>query len=54
MMVAVADEKSIGEIAQLLFEMTGLNRNAFLIKYIPEIPKNEAGKVIYAKLLEEF
>lgn len=33
-----------------LVEKTGLNPAAFEVKYISEIPKNEAGKILYKKL----
>ena len=31
-------------------EKIGINRRAFLVKYIPEIPRNLSGKIIYSKL----
>lgn len=38
------------EIRQFLAVKTGLNAQAFQVKYIEEIPKNEAGKIQYRKL----
>lgn len=43
-------EESEGKIKHFLAEKTGLNMNAFSVKYINEIPKNEAGKILYGKL----
>lgn len=37
-------------VKSFLSEKTGLNPIAFTVQYIPEIPKNEAGKTQYAKL----
>ena len=54
LMVATPDQRSVEEIMKILPRMLGLNRSAFTVKYVAEIPKNEAGKVIYAKLFEEF
>lgn len=38
------------EVLRFLSEKTGLNHVAFQIKYLDKIPKNEAGKTIYATL----
>lgn len=40
-------------VRHFLAEKTGLNPLAFVVKYIENIPKNEAGKTLYVKL-EEF
>lgn len=42
------------EIRQFLAVKTGLNISAFQVKYIEEIPKNEAGKIQYRKLEEYY
>lgn len=39
------------QIKTFLVEQTGLNPAAFSVKYVEEIPKNEAGKTLYSKLL---
>lgn len=38
------------EIINFIAEKTGLNRAAFNVVYIENIPKNEAGKTLYKKL----
>ena len=38
------------QIRQLLAGKTGLNPKAYIVKYIEEIPKNDAGKTLYRKL----
>ena len=38
------------KIKKYLSETTNLYHKAFIIKYIEEIPKNEAGKTLYSKL----
>ena len=53
--VFITDEsKELQEkIRHFLAEKTGLHPSAFTVKYIEQIPKNEAGKTLYRKL-EEF
>lgn len=50
MMVYSTDESKVKEIKTFLSVKTGLNPVAFEIKYIQEIPKNDAGKTLYSKL----
>jgi len=38
------------ELINFIAEKTGINRAAFSVKYIEEIPKNEAGKILYKNL----
>lgn len=38
------------EIHKLISTLLNLNRTAFVIRYIPSIPKNEAGKTLYVQL----
>lgn len=51
--VTTQEEEVKAEIKQFLAEKTGLNHKAFTVRYIEQIPKNEAGKTLYIKL-EEF
>lgn len=51
--VFVTDELRSGEVKKYASEKTGLNGSAFVVKYIVQIPKNEAGKTLY-KALEEW
>lgn len=47
------DEDVMNEVKKYLTVKTKLNSSAFTVKYIDEIPKNDAGKVQY-RLLEEY
>lgn len=50
-MIIYITEKNMAEKVQnYISEMTGINRNAFSVKVIDEIPKNTSGKTIYSKL----
>ena len=42
--------KDAVQTTEAVAEKTGLNIIAFQVAYISEIPKNEAGKVLYSKL----
>ncbi|MGN0481055.1 MAG: AMP-binding protein [Lachnospiraceae bacterium] len=46
------DDKIKEKARRFLVDRTGLNPVAFNVKYVPEIPKNEAGKILYKKLEE--
>lgn len=46
----VTDENEMPNIKKFISEKTGIHHNAFEVKYIEAIPKNESGKTIYAKL----
>lgn len=51
MTVYITDEKLSVSVKEELVEKTKLVATAFDIKVIPAIPKNEAGKTLYSKLL---
>lgn len=46
----ITDESLVGEVKQFLSAKTHLSESAFDVVYIPEIPKNEAGKTLYKDL----
>lgn len=46
------DDNIKSKAKHFLVEKTGLNTVAFSIKYVTEIPKNDAGKTLYRKLEE--
>lgn len=48
----ITDESAVGRVRQYLSETTHLSESAFEVSYVPEIPKNDAGKIIYTKLGE--
>lgn len=48
--VTCEQEEEREKIKKYLSETTNLYHKAFIIKYIEEIPKNEAGKTLYSKL----
>lgn len=50
MYIFLTDEKKTSEIRSYLAEKTQLNQSAFKTVVIDSIPKNEAGKTLYAKL----
>jgi long-chain acyl-CoA synthetase len=50
--VFVTQEDSKTAIKQMLTEITGINAVAFKVTYIEDIPKSEAGKTLYSKLVE--
>lgn len=50
MVIYITAKDKQKKIKQYLAKKTGINQKAFLIKYIPEIPKNSAGKTIYSRL----
>lgn len=51
MIVYITDEKLVQSVKDELVVKTRLVATAFDIKVIPSIPKNEAGKVLYSKLI---
>jgi len=53
MLVCLLESSREMEVQHLLSSKTGIHSSAFKIKVIPEIPKNEAGKILYAKLLNQ-
>lgn len=51
--VTMEDETKRDEIRSFLSEKTNLHPSAFTIRYLEQIPKNEAGKTLYRRL-EDF
>lgn len=50
MTIYLTDEEYAGGVKEVLVDKTKLVASAFEIKVIDEIPKNEAGKILYSKL----
>ena len=50
MTVYLTDEKYAVALKEILVEKTKLVASAFEGKVIADIPKNEAGKILYSKL----
>lgn len=50
MFVFITDAALCQEIQQFLSEKTKLNMKAFHVKYMPELPKSESGKIRYNEL----
>jgi len=50
MSIYTEQEGKEGEIHKLVSHMLNLNMSAFLVRYIPTIPKNESGKTLYTTL----
>lgn len=48
--VTKANNKTMINIKRFISAKTGLNNNAFLVKTISEIPKNDSGKILYNQL----
>ena len=46
----ITDERYVDEVRQYLSATTHLSETAFEVVYIPEIPQNEAGKILYKEL----
>ena len=46
----ITDEKSADAVKQFISGKTKLNASAFQIRYIPQIPRNDAGKIQYKDL----
>jgi len=44
------NQELASQVQALLVQKTGLNKEAFCVKILPELPRNEAGKVLYAQL----
>lgn len=53
MYIFITDESEKDAIYHFLTRKTGLNRSAITIRYIDDIPKNDAGKTMYQEL-EQF
>jgi len=50
MVIYITDKSKLKDVNKYIAEKIGINRRAFLVKYIPEIPRNLSGKIIYSKL----
>ncbi len=50
MKIFITDSNAKDEVISFISEKTGLNRQAFSVEFIKEIPKNEAGKTLYKHL----
>jgi len=50
MITFVTDENSIDEVKKYLLEITHVNAAAVDVRYCNEIPKNNAGKILYKEL----
>lgn len=48
--ITVENEELCKEVHHFLAAKTGLNQTAFAVKTVDEVPKNEAGKILYTKL----
>lgn len=51
MMIYITEVGRADDLRQLMVRKTGIHPSAFSVKVIPEIPKNEAGKTLYADLI---
>ena len=50
MVIYITDKNKLKNINKYIAEKTNINHQAFIVKYINEIPKNSSGKTIYSKL----
>ena len=50
MKIFVTDKSQLDAVTHFVSEKTGLNHAAFCSEYIESIPRNEAGKILYADL----
>jgi acyl-coenzyme A synthetase/AMP-(fatty) acid ligase len=50
MVIYITDKNKLKKINKYIAEKTRINHQAFIVKYVPEIPKNSSGKTIYSKL----
>ena len=50
LVIYITDKNKLEKINKYIAEKTNINHRAFVVKYIPKIPKNLAGKTIYSKL----
>ena len=53
MYVYITDGKFADKVLDLLIRKTHIIASSFKVIVIPEIPKNEAGKILYSKLIKE-
>jgi len=50
MVIYITDKNKLKKINRYIAEKTSINHQAFIVKYVTEIPKNSSGKTIYSKL----
>jgi long-chain acyl-CoA synthetase len=50
MIVYITETGREQEVQDYISQKTGINRNAFLVKQIADIPKNTSGKILYSNL----
>ena len=50
MVIFLTGSDEAAEVKRFLSEKTGLNPAAFVVTVIPAIPRNDAGKTLYAQL----
>jgi len=50
MVIYISDETRIKETHDFISQKTKINYNAFTVRFIKEIPKNNSGKTMYSKL----
>ena len=48
--IFTTEQREENEIRRFIAHKTGFNHSVFVVKHINEIPKNEAGKVLYREL----
>lgn len=46
----LTEETAVGPVRKFLSEKTGLNQAAFQVLAVPQIPRNDAGKILYGEL----
>ncbi|OOB80294.1 MAG: AMP-dependent synthetase [Epulopiscium sp. Nuni2H_MBin003] len=52
LVIFITDKQKGAQLRKYLSEKTGLNHRAFVVKYIESIPKSDAGKILYSKLVD--
>lgn len=50
MVIYITDKNKLKKIDKYVAKKTGINHRAFIVKHIPEIPRNSSGKTIYSRL----
>jgi acyl-coenzyme A synthetase/AMP-(fatty) acid ligase len=50
LIIYVTDQSKESEVREYLSKKTGININAFSVKFIDKIPKNSSGKTVYSGL----
>ena len=52
MQIFVTSGEYVDEIKKYISNKTNINSSAFQVHYIESIPRNEAGKILYSKLVQ--